>query len=166
TILATNTSGIPIADIAEALDASARERLLGLHFFNPPRWMHLLEVIPSKYTAQKYVDDVARFSDRVLGKGVVMCRDTPNFIGNRIGIGEMILTFSVTAEGGYTIEEVDTLNSKPIGRPKTGSYRLGDMVGLDVAGHVIKNLRDALSGDPSADNYDPLHDKMVISPAL
>ena len=166
TILATNTSGIPIADIAEALDASARERLLGLHFFNPPRWMHLLEVIPSEYTAQKYVDDVARFSDRVLGKGVVMCRDTPNFIGNRIGIGEMILTFSVTAEGGYTIEEVDTLNSKPIGRPKTGSYRLGDMVGLDVAGHVIKNLRDALSGDPSADNYDPLHDKMVISPAL
>ncbi|PRQ01087.1 putative 3-hydroxyacyl-CoA dehydrogenase [Enhygromyxa salina] len=166
TILATNTSGIPIGDIAEALPEGARERLLGLHFFNPPRWMHLLEVIPSKFTAQAIVDDVARFSDRVLGKGVVLCRDTPNFIGNRIGIGEMLLTFAATAEGNYTIEEVDTLNGKPVGRPKTGSYRLGDMVGLDVAGHVIRNLREALSGDPSADNYDPLHDKMQISPAL
>ena len=166
TILATNTSGIPIGDIAQALPQAARERLLGLHFFNPPRWMHLLEVIPSKYTAQRYVDDVARFSDRVLGKGVVLCRDTPNFIGNRIGIGEMLLTFATTAEGKYTIEEVDTLNSKPIGRPKTGSYRLGDMVGLDVAGHVIRNLREALSGDPAADNYDPLYEKMQISPAL
>jgi 3-hydroxyacyl-CoA dehydrogenase len=166
TVLATNTSGIPIADIAEGLPEDARKHLLGLHFFNPPRWMHLLEVIPSKFTAQEVVDEVAEFSDRVLGKGVVLCRDTPNFIGNRIGIGEMLLTFAATQEGGYTIEEVDTLNSKPIGRPKTGSYRLGDMVGLDVAGHVIRNLRDALSGDPSADNYDPLHEKMVLSQAM
>lgn len=166
TVLATNTSGIPIGEIAEALPEDARKRLVGLHFFNPPRWMHLLEVIPSKYTSQEIVDDVARFSDRTLGKGVVACRDTPNFIGNRIGIGEMILTFAATSEGKYTIEEVDTLNGKPVGRPKTGSYRLGDMVGLDVAGHVIRNLRDALSGDPSADNYDPLFDKMLISPAL
>ena len=165
-VLATNTSGIPIGDIAEALDESARKRLVGLHFFNPPRWMHLLEVIPSKYTDPAIVEDLSIFSDRTLGKGVVLCRDTPNFIGNRIGIGEMILTFSVTAEGGYTIEEVDTLNAKPVGRPKTGSYRLGDMVGLDVAGHVIRNLRDALSGNPEDDNYDPLFEKMVISPAL
>ena len=166
TVLATNTSGIPIGDIAEALPEDARKRLVGLHFFNPPRWMHLLEVIPSKYTSQEIVDDLARFSDRTLGKGVVMCRDTPNFIGNRIGIGEMILTFATTAEGKYTIEEVDTLNGKPVGRPKTGSYRLGDMVGLDVAGHVIRNLRAALSGDVGADNYDPLYEKMVISPSL
>ena len=166
TILATNTSGIPIADIAEALPADARERLLGLHFFNPPRWMHLLEVIPSKYTRADIVEDVARFSDRTLGKGVVLCRDTPNFIGNRIGIGEMLLTFAATTEGNYTIEEVDALNGKTVGRPKTGSYRLGDMVGLDVAGHVIRNLRDALSGDPSAPNYDPLYDKMTISAAM
>jgi len=166
TVLATNTSGIPIGDIAEALDDDARKRVVGLHFFNPPRWMHLLEVIPSKYTDEAIVTDVAEFSDRTLGKGVVLCRDTPNFIGNRIGIGEMILTFAATTEGGYTIEEVDTLNAKPVGRPKTGSYRLGDMVGLDVASHVIKNLRDALSGDPSADNYDPLHELMTISPGL
>ena len=101
-----------------------------------------------------------------LGKGVVSCRDTPNFIGNRIGIGEMLLTFAATIEGGYTIEEVDTLNGKPVGRPKTGSYRLGDMVGLDVVGHVVTNLRAALSGDPKAPNYDPLYDKMQLSPAL
>src|SRR5690606_26153574 len=170
TVLATNTSGIPIADIAEALPEHARKRLLGLHFFNPPRWMHLLEVIPSKYTDQAVVDDVARWSDRTLGKGVVLCRDTPNFIGNRIGVGEMLLTFAATqgdgVEGGYTIEEVDELNGKPVGRPKTGSYRLGDMVGLDVMGHVVTNLRGALSGDPSAPNYDPLYDKMQLSPAL
>jgi 3-hydroxyacyl-CoA dehydrogenase len=163
TILASNTSGIPISEIAAALPEQMRTRFLGLHFFNPPRWMHLLEVIPSKYTAADVVDDVARFSDRTLGKGVVLCRDTPNFIGNRIGIGEMLLTFSATTAGNYTIEEVDALNGKTVGRPKTGSYRLGDMVGLDVAGHVIRNLRDALSGDPSAPNYDPLYDKMQIS---
>lgn len=166
TILASNTSGIPIADIAEALDEGARERFLGLHFFNPPRWMHLLEVIPSKYTAKKYVDEVAKFSDEVLGKGVVLCRDTPNFIGNRIGIGEMLLTFAATLEGKYTIEEVDTLNGKPVGRPKTGSYRLGDMVGIDVAAHVINNLRENLSGDKGADNYDPLHGLMQPSAAM
>ncbi|MFO7565005.1 MAG: 3-hydroxyacyl-CoA dehydrogenase NAD-binding domain-containing protein [Enhygromyxa sp.] len=170
TVLATNTSGIPIGDIAEGLPEDARKRLLGLHFFNPPRWMHLLEVIPSEYTDPAVVEDVARWSDRTLGKGVVLCRDTPNFIGNRIGIGEMLLTFAVTmGEGGsegYTIEEVDTLNGKPVGRPKTGSYRLGDMVGLDVVGHVVTNLRAALSGDPSAPNYDPLYDKMQLSSAL
>lgn len=170
TVLATNTSGIPIGEIAEALPEHARKRLLGLHFFNPPRWMHLLEVIPSQYTDPAVVDEVAEWSDRTLGKGVVLCRDTPNFIGNRIGIGEMLLTFSATmgegGSGGYTIEEVDQLNGKPVGRPKTGSYRLGDMVGLDVVGHVVTNLRAALSGDPSAPNYDPLYDKMQLSSAL
>jgi 3-hydroxyacyl-CoA dehydrogenase len=166
TILASNTSGIPISDIAQALPEQMRSRFLGLHFFNPPRWMHLLEVIPSKYTAADVVEEVERFSDRTLGKGVVLCRDTPNFIGNRIGIGEMLLTFAATTAGNYTIEEVDALNGKTVGRPKTGSYRLGDMVGLDVAGHVIRNLRDALSGDPSAPNFDPLYDKMQISPPM
>jgi 3-hydroxyacyl-CoA dehydrogenase len=166
TVLATNTSGIPIADIAEALPEEARKRLLGLHFFNPPRWMHLLEVIPSKYTDRAVVDDVARWSDRTLGKGVVLCRDTPNFIGNRIGVGEMLLTFAATVAGNYTIEEVDELNGRPVGRPKTGSYRLGDMVGLDVMGHVVSNLRGALSPDPTAPNYDPLYDRMVLSKAL
>nr|WP_255216364.1 3-hydroxyacyl-CoA dehydrogenase/enoyl-CoA hydratase family protein [Pseudenhygromyxa sp. WMMC2535] len=166
TVLASNTSGIPISDIAEAMPEDARKRFLGLHFFNPPRWMHLLEVIPSSFTDPAVVEDVARWSDVVLGKGVVLCRDTPNFIGNRIGIGEMLLTFSTTLEGKYTIEEVDALNSKPVGRPKTGSYRLGDMVGLDVAAHVINNLRENLSGDPAADNYDPLHALMQPSAAM
>ncbi|NJK33233.1 MAG: hypothetical protein HC927_13000 [Deltaproteobacteria bacterium] len=166
TVLATNTSGIPIAAIAEALPEDARKRLVGLHFFNPPRWMHLLEVIPSKYTDAAVVEETADFSDRALGKGVVLCRDTPNFIGNRIGIGEMLLTFAATKAGGYTIEEVDLLNSKLVGRPKTGSYRLGDMVGLDVVGHVVDNLRSTLSADPSAPNYDPLYSLMVVPEVL
>jgi 3-hydroxyacyl-CoA dehydrogenase len=165
-ILATNTSGIPIGDIAEGLDESAGKRVVGLHFFNPPRWMHLLEVIPSKLTDPAVVEELSEFSDRVLGKGVVLCRDTPNFIGNRIGVGEMLLTFAATAEGGYTVEEVDVLNGKLMGRPRTGSFRLGDMVGLDVLGHVVRNLQEGLSGDTGADNYDPLYDKMKVPDVL
>lgn len=166
TILATNTSGIPIKDIAEGLDESARKRLVGLHFFNPPRWMHLLEVIPSDYTDPAIVDEAGDFCDRALGKGVVICRDTPNFIGNRIGVGEMLLTFNATTEGGYTVEEVDLLNGKLMGRPRTGSFRLGDMVGLDVLGHVIANLQSGLSGEKGADNYDPLYEHMKVPPVL
>jgi 3-hydroxyacyl-CoA dehydrogenase len=162
TILATNTSGIPIGDIAEGLDDSARKRLIGLHFFNPPRWMHLLEVIPSKYSDPAIVEEAGEFCDRALGKGVVVCRDTPNFIGNRIGIGEMLLTFKTAIEDEYTIEEVDQFNGKLMGRPKTGSFRLGDMVGLDVVGHVVRNLREGLSGTEGDANYDPLYDNMVV----
>jgi len=166
TILASNTSGIPIGAIAEGMTGAARKRFVGLHFFNPPRWMHLLEVIPSKYTDLAVVEAAASFCDRTLGKGIVICRDTPNFIGNRIGIGEMLLTFKVTKDGGYTVEEVDVLNGPLMGRPKTGSYRLGDMVGLDVVGHVVRNLSETLSGDPKADNYDPLYDIMKVPESL
>ena len=166
TILATNTSGIPISDIAEGLDESARKRLVGLHFFNPPRWMHLLEVIPSEYTEQSVIDEAADFCDRALGKGVVLCRDTPNFIGNRIGVGEMLLTFKTTIEDGYTVEETDFLNGKLMGRPNTGSFRLGDMVGLDILGHVIRNLQEGLSGDESAPNYDPLYEDIKLPKVL
>ncbi len=166
TILATNTSGIPISAIAQALPEDARKRFVGLHFFNPPRWMHLLEVIPSSFTDASVCDEAARFCEVALGKGIVPCRDTPNFIGNRIGIAEMLLTFEATTFGDYTIEEVDMLNGSLMGRPKTGSYRLGDMVGLDVIGHVVKNLREGLSGDPSAPNYDPLYDRMALPAVL
>ncbi len=165
-ILATNTSGIPISAIAEGLPAAARPRLVGMHFFNPPRFMHLLELIPGQATDADLVADLANFSDRVLGKGVVLCRDTPNFIGNRIGIAEMLLTFAATDEGDYTIEEVDFLNGKLVGRPKTGSYRLGDMVGLDIVGHVVRNLSESLSGDPDDANYDPLYAMMKLPKVL
>ncbi len=165
-ILATNTSGIPIHAIADALPSDAKRRVVGLHFFNPPRWMHLLEVIPSADTADAVVADAADFCDRVLGKGIVHCRDTPNFIGNRVGIGEMLLTFKATRELGMSVEEVDVLNGPLMGRPKTGSYRLGDMVGLDIVGHVVKNLQDTLSGEEGAENYDPLYDIMTVPPVL
>ena len=166
TVLATNTSGIPIHAIAEALEGDARSRLIGLHFFNPPRWMHLLEVIPSADSSPEIVAEAADFSERVLGKGIVHCRDTPNFIGNRIGIGEMLLTFKATRDLKMTVEEVDVLNGPLMGRPKTGSYRLGDMVGLDIVGHVVKNLQETLSGDPAASNYDPLYDIMSVPQVL
>ena len=166
TILTSNTSGLAIGAIADGLPEAARARLVGMHFFNPPRYMHLLEVVPSRYSDAKIVEELATFSDRVLGKGVVVCRDTPNFIGNRVGIAEMVLTFRATAEGDYTIEEVDQLNGPLMGRPRTGSYRLGDMVGLDVVGHVIKNLNEVLSRDPASPNYDDLYDLMVVPPMI
>ncbi len=161
-VLATNTSGIPIHQIASALSADAQKRFLGLHFFNPPRFMHLLEVIPGPETAPEVISDASRFCDVELGKGVVPCRDTPNFIGNRIGIAEMLLTFRAAQALGLTVEEVDFLNGPLLGRPKTGSFRLGDMVGLDIVGHVVKNLTHGLSTDKNALNYDPLHDLMQV----
>src|SRR5690606_8314115 len=127
-ILATNTSGIPIASIAKELPEEARGRLLGLHFFNPPRWMYLLEVIPSEFTRPEIVAEASEFCERQLGKGIVPCKDTPNFVGNRIGIVEMLLTFNAAREAGLTVEEVDFLNGPLLGRPKTGSFRLGDLV--------------------------------------
>jgi 3-hydroxyacyl-CoA dehydrogenase len=164
-ILTTNTSGLGIGAIAEGLPEAARARLVGMHFFNPPRYMHLLEVVPSRFTAPAVATALADFSDRVLGKGVVVCRDTPNFIGNRIGTAEMILSFHATAAGGYTVEEVDLLNGPLMGRPRTASFRLGDLVGLDVIGHVIRNLRAVLRDEPGHPDHDELHGKMVV-PAL
>ncbi|MBL9103331.1 MAG: 3-hydroxyacyl-CoA dehydrogenase/enoyl-CoA hydratase family protein [Myxococcales bacterium] len=165
-ILASNTSGIAIGEIAGQLPEAARARVVGMHFFNPPRYMNLLEVVPSRFTAPEVTDALADFSDRVLGKGVVVCRDTPNFIGNRIGTGEMILSFDATAAGNYTVEEVDLLNGPLMGRPRTGSYRLGDLVGIDVIGHVIRNLRAALSDDPASPDHDELRPRMIVPPAI
>lgn len=161
-ILATNTSGIPIASIAQELPEEARGRLLGLHFFNPPRWMYLLEVIPSEFTRPEIVAEASEFCERRLGKGIVPCKDTPNFVGNRIGIVEMLLTFAAAQKAQLTVEEVDFLNGPLLGRPKTGSFRLGDMVGIDVLGHVVQNLERTLSSDPSASNYDPLYDRIKV----
>lgn len=165
-VLATNTSGIPIARIVEDLPDAAKSRVLGLHFFNPPRYMHLLEVVSSTATAPEVAQAAAEFGSDVLGKGIVPCPDTPNFIGNRIGIAEMMMTFQVAFDEGYTVEEVDLLNGPLMGRPKTGSCRLGDLVGLDVAALVIQNLANGTSNDPSAPNYDELHDRMRVHPKI
>lgn len=165
-VLATNTSGLPIGDIVAKLAPEIQRRVVGMHWFNPPRYMHLLEIVPSEHTDPAIAAQLGEFSDKVLGKGVVMCRDTPNFIGNRIGIGEMMLTFKAAFEDGYTVEEVDLLNGKLMGRPKMGSFRLGDLVGIDVAALVIENLAKATSAEEGHPNFDELHGLMKVHPAL
>jgi 3-hydroxyacyl-CoA dehydrogenase len=138
-VLTTNTSGLPIAQIAAGL-ASHRDRFFGAHFFNPPRYMRLLEVIPTPETDPAVLAAFAAFADRLLGKQVVPARDTPNFIANRIGIAVMFTAARLMLEQGLTIEEVDALTGQAIGWPRTGTFRLADLVGIDILAHVAANF--------------------------
>ena len=139
-ILSTNTSGLPVASLAEALPADLRPRFFGTHFFNPPRYMQLLEIVATPGSDLAAVDAVAHFAAVRLGKTVVPAADRPNFIANRIGAFSMLNTLRVMQAQGLTIEEVDALTGKPLGWPKTGTFRLADMVGLDVLGSVVRNF--------------------------
>jgi len=152
-IFSTNTSGIPLASIAEGFPAEFRQHFLGTHFFNPPRYLHLLEMIPGPETLPEVLRYIADFSDRHLGKGVVPCKDTPNFIANRIGAFLGSTVQNLTVEEGFTIEEVDALTGPLIGLPKSASYRLLDIVGLDVWAHVTKNLYDLVPDDPWRERF-------------
>ncbi len=152
-IFSTNTSGIPLASIAEGFPTEFRQHFLGTHFFNPPRYLHLLEMIPGPETLPEVRDHVAEFSDRHLGKGVVPCKDTPNFIANRIGSFLGGTVQSLTVEMGLTIEEVDALTGPLIGLPKSASFRLLDIVGLDIWAHVTKNLYDLVPNDPWRERF-------------
>ena len=138
-VLTTNTSGLPIAQIAAGLPGK-RERLFGTHFFNPPRYMRLLEIIPTAETDAKVVAAFSAFADRNLGKQVVFAKDTPNFIANRIGVAVMFNAANLMMEQGLTVEEVDALTGSAIGWPRTGTFRLADMVGIDVLAHVAANF--------------------------
>jgi 3-hydroxyacyl-CoA dehydrogenase len=138
-VLTTNTSGLPIGRIAATLPAR-RDRFLGTHFFNPPRYMRLLEIIPGEETDAELCAAFAAFADRSLGKQVVFARDTPNFIANRIGLHVMFRAATLMLEQGLTIEEVDALTGPVIGWPKTGTFRLTDLVGVDIAAHVAANF--------------------------
>jgi 3-hydroxyacyl-CoA dehydrogenase len=153
TIVSTNTSGIPLAQICEGYSAEFREHFLGAHFFNPPRYLHLVEVIPGKETDLDIVALISDFCDRHLGKGVVPCKDTPNFIANRIGTFFGSTVQQLTVEHDLTIEEVDALTGSLIGLPKSATYRLLDIVGIDVWDHVTKNLYDAAQHDPFRDRF-------------
>jgi 3-hydroxyacyl-CoA dehydrogenase len=153
TIVSTNTSGIPLAKITEGYPAEFREYFLGIHFFNPPRYLHLVEIIPGQDTRPEILAFVSDFCDRHLGKGVVPCKDTPNFIGNRIGAFFGSTVQRLTVEHDLTIEEVDVLTGPLIGLPKSASYRLLDIVGLDVWEHVTKNLYDAVPNDPFREQF-------------
>lgn len=152
-IFSTNTSGIPLASIAEGFPTEFRQHFLGTHFFNPPRYLHLLEMIPGPETLPAVRDHVAEFADRRLGKGVVPCKDTPNFIANRIGCFLGGTVQKLTAEMDFTIEEVDALTGQLIGMPKSASFRLLDIVGLDIWAHVTKNLYDLVPGDPWRERF-------------
>jgi 3-hydroxyacyl-CoA dehydrogenase len=150
-IVSSNTSGIPIAALAEGRSDDFRKHWLGTHFFNPPRYLRLLEVIPTPETLPEIVNIVARFADHRLGKGVVIAKDSPNFIGNHIGLYAFMRTLARVAAGEYTIEEVDAITGPPLGRPKSATFRTMDIAGLDVLGHVVGNLRVRLGDAPGSD---------------
>jgi 3-hydroxyacyl-CoA dehydrogenase len=143
-VLTTNTSGLPIAKIAEGLN-SHRDRFFGSHFFNPPRYMQLLEIIPTEESDPALVAAFATFADRALGKQVVFANDTPNFIANRIGVAVMFTAASLMLEQELTIEEVDALTGPALGFPRTGTFRLADMVGIDVLAHVASNFPEGVT---------------------
>ena len=152
-IVSTNTSGIPLAQISAGFDSEFRRHFLGTHFFNPPRYLHLAEVIPGAETQPEVLDWVSAFCDLHLGKGVVLCKDTPNFVGNRIGCFFGAKIARLTEEGEYTVEEVDALTGPLIGLPKSASFRLIDIIGLDIWVHVLRNLYDAVPDDPARELF-------------
>jgi len=153
TLVSTNTSGIPLRQIADGYTDEFREYFFGTHFFNPPRYLHLAEVIPGPATRPEILAFASEFCDFHLGKGVVLCKDTPNFIANRIGSFFGAMVQQLTVEHDLTIEEVDLLTGQLIGLPKSASYRLLDIVGLDVWAHVTQNLYAAVPNDPFRDRF-------------
>jgi 3-hydroxyacyl-CoA dehydrogenase len=150
-IVTSNTSGIPIHQIAEGRSDDFRAHFLGTHFFNPPRYLPLLEIIPTDDTSQDVVDFMVDFGRNVLGKGVVIAKDTPNFIANRFFAIASSYGIEYALEHGFSIEEVDNLTGPLVGRPKTATFRLLDLVGLDVMAHVNTNLYEAIAHDPFRD---------------
>ncbi|WP_075864543.1 3-hydroxyacyl-CoA dehydrogenase/enoyl-CoA hydratase family protein [Carboxydothermus islandicus] len=150
-IISTNTSGISVNKMVEHMPKEFRERFLGTHFFNPPRYMKLLEIIPGNDTKPEIVDFMAKFGERVLGKGIVFAKDTPNFIGNRIGVYGILETMKALEEG-YTVEAVDALTGPVLGRPNSATFRTADLVGLDTLVHVAKNVYDNIS-DPAEKEF-------------
>lgn len=152
-IISSNTSGIPIQDISASMELEFKQHFLGTHFFNPPRYMRLLEIIPIPDTLPEVVKFLAEFGERVLGKGIVYAKDTPNFIANRIGSFAMLNLLKVMMEDGYTIEEVDAITGEPMGRPKSASFRTLDLVGLDTFVHVAKNLYENTPQDEMRETF-------------
>jgi len=147
-VLASNTSGLSINALADVLDKSLHHRFCGVHFFNPPRYMHLVELIPCAGTDAAVLAGLEAFLTTALGKGTVTAKDTPNFIGNRIGVFSMLATMHHTQQFKLSFDVVDALTGPAIGHPKSATYRTADVVGLDTMGHVIKTMDDTLPTDP------------------
>ena len=147
-IFATNTSGLSITKLSEGFDAELKARFCGVHFFNPPRYMHLVEIIPTASTRPEISDQLEGFLTTTLGKGVVRAKDTPNFIANRVGIFGMLAIIHEAEKFGLSVDVVDDLTGAKLGRAKSGTFRTADVVGLDTMGHVIKTMQDNLADDP------------------
>src|SRR5919106_2210864 len=152
-IVASNTSGIPIHLLAEGRSDDFKQHFLGVHFFNPPRYLHLVEIIRTEWTKPEVSCFLFGFLDQRLGKGVVPAKDRPNFIANRIGTFGALFTIKTMLDDGYSIEEVDKMTGPAVGRPKSATFRTFDLVGLDVFTHVIKNLYEALPEDEERDMF-------------
>jgi len=167
-IVSSNTSGIPIAAMAEGRSDDFRKHWLGTHFFNPPRYLRLLEIIPTTETDPAVVNAIAKFGDQVLGKGVVIARDTPNFIANHVGLYGVARTLDVLASGKYTIEEIDAITGPALGRPGSATFRTMDIAGIDVLAHVMRNLGERLPGeaDRAAFATPPIVEALIACGAL
>ena len=153
TLVTSNTSGIPIHLMAEGRSEDFQKHFCGSHFFNPPRYLKLLEIIPTPVTDPSVTDFLMHYGDRFLGKTTVLCKDTPAFIANRVGVYSMMKTMQVVEQMGLTVEEVDKLTSVVVGRPKSGTFRLSDVVGLDTTINVSNNLYAGLTNDESKDTF-------------
>lgn len=152
-IVTTNTSGLPVHLIAEGMSEEFQQHWAGTHFFNPPRYMKLVEVIPGPKTSSEVIETLSEFCDKRLGKGVVVAKDTPNFIANRIGTYSMLNAIRLMTTLGMTIEEVDACAGPAVGWPKSATFRTADLVGLDVLVHVVKNIYETAPNDESHEMY-------------
>ena len=152
-IFATNTSGLSITKLSEGFDAQLKSRFCGIHFFNPPRYMHLVELIPTVSTKPEILDQLETFLTTTVGKGAVRAKDTPNFIANRVGIAGMLAIMVEADKFGLAFDVVDDLTGTKLGRARSGTFRTADVVGLDTMSHVIKTMQDNLPNDPFAATY-------------
>ena len=160
-VFASNTSGLSITKLSEGLEAELQQRFCGVHFFNPPRYMHLVELIPTPQTDPAVLDRLETFLTSTLGKGVVRARDTPNFIGNRIGIFSILATFKEVENFGLTYDVVDDLTGDKLGRAKSGTFRTADVVGLDTMAHVIRTMKDNID-----DSFAAIYETPAVLKAL
>ncbi|HJU41811.1 MAG TPA: 3-hydroxyacyl-CoA dehydrogenase NAD-binding domain-containing protein [Vicinamibacterales bacterium] len=167
-IVSSNTSGIPIGALAEGRSDDFRRHWLGTHFFNPPRYLRLLEIIPTAETNPAVVAAITRLGDHTLGKGVVVAKDTPNFIGNHIALYGVARTLEVLASGKYTIEEIDAITGPALGRPGSATFRTMDIAGIDVLAHVLRNLHERLpnEADRAAFAVHPIVTQLIERGAL
>ena len=153
TIVSSNTSGIPLKAMSKGRGKEFKQHFLGTHFFNPVRYMKLLEIIPGEETLSEILEFMAAFGERILGKGIVWAKDTPNFVGNRIGVQGMVKVMQLMLQEGISIPEVDALFGPAMGRPRTGMFKTADIVGLDTLAHVANNTYEMIAHDEDRESF-------------